>query len=81
MTRERIIAMLDKIDPEAILAVTPHGSPKRIAQIVKGYVEAGLCVPKILDYSGMAGLAYAPRSAQKVREAEDELMRLLGSGA
>ena len=35
-------------------------------------------VCKILDYGGMAGLKYAARSAQKVREAEDEIARLVG---
>jgi len=37
-----------------------------------------LRVCKILDYGGMAGLKYAARSAQKVRDAEDELLRLVG---
>jgi phthiodiolone/phenolphthiodiolone dimycocerosates ketoreductase len=31
-----------------------------------------------MDYGGMAGLKFAARSAQKVREAEDELLRLVG---
>jgi phthiodiolone/phenolphthiodiolone dimycocerosates ketoreductase len=78
LTRERILDMLAKFEPEAMLSVIPHGSPKQIAQIVKGFCEAGLRVPKILDYGGMAGLKYAASSAQKVREAEDELMRLCG---
>jgi len=76
LTRERIVAMLRRVEPEALLAVLPHGSPQQIARVLKGYVEAGLRVPKILDYSGMAGLAYGARSAAKVREAEDELMWL-----
>ena len=33
---------------------------------------------RILDYGGMAGLKYALRSPQKVRDAEDELLRLVG---
>ena len=78
LPRERILAMLNKVDPAAILAVVPHGTPQQIARTLKGYVEAGLQVPKILDYGGMAGLQFAARSAQKVREAEDELMRLVG---
>ena len=78
LTRERILAMLKKFEPEALLAVTPHGSPQQVARIVKDYVDAGLRVPKILDYGGMAGLQYAAASAQKVREAEDELLRLVG---
>jgi len=78
LPRERIVAMLKKVDVEAILAIVPHGSPKQIARILKGFVEAGLRVPKILDYGGMAGLNFAARSAQKVQDAEDELMRLVG---
>ena len=78
LTRDRLVAMLEKVDVESILALVPHGPPRKIARIVKDYVDAGLRVPKILDYSGMAGLKYAARSPAKVREAEDELLRLLG---
>lgn len=78
MTRERIIDFLDRVDPEAILAVVPHGTPAQVARTVKAYVDAGLQVPKILDYGAMAGLRYAAASADAVREAEDELMRLCG---
>jgi phthiodiolone/phenolphthiodiolone dimycocerosates ketoreductase len=81
LTRERIVSMLAKVDVKSILAIVPHGTPQQIARIVKGYVEAGLRVPKILDYGGMAGLKYAARSAQKVREAEDELMRLVAGNS
>lgn len=78
LTRERILSMLGKCDVGAILSVIPHGPPRKIAQIVKGYVDAGLRVIKVLDYGGMAGLKFGARSAQKVREVEDELMRLVG---
>jgi phthiodiolone/phenolphthiodiolone dimycocerosates ketoreductase len=78
LPRERILDMLGKTRPEMLLAVTPHGTPKQVARIIKNYVDAGLRVPKIMDYGGMAGLAYAASSAQKVREAEDELLRLCG---
>ncbi|MGI9308939.1 MAG: LLM class flavin-dependent oxidoreductase, partial [Gammaproteobacteria bacterium] len=76
LSRERIVAMLNKVEPEAILSVVPHGTPKRVAKIVKDYCDAGLRVPKILDYGGMAGLKYAALSATKVRDAENELLRL-----
>jgi phthiodiolone/phenolphthiodiolone dimycocerosates ketoreductase len=76
LTRQRIIAFLDKVDVQAILDVVPNGPPAKIARIVKSYCDAGLRVPKILDYGGMAGLKYGAISAQKVRAAEDELMRL-----
>lgn len=78
LTRERIIDFLDRVDPEAILAVLPHGTPKQVAQTIKTYVDAGLRVPKILDYSALAGLRYSAASAANVRETEDELMRLCG---
>ena len=78
LTRERIVDFLDRVHPEVILAVVPHGTPKQVAQIIKSYVDAGLRVPKILDYGAMAGLRYAAVSAENVREAEDELMYLCG---
>ncbi len=79
LTRERILDFLDQVDPQAILDLVPHGTPKELAGIVKGYCDAGLRVPKILDYGGMAGLKYGALSADKVREAEDELLRLVGN--
>lgn len=80
LTRERILDFLDRVDPRSILDMVPHGTPQEVARTVKGYCDAGLRVPKILDYGGMAGLQYGARSAQKVREAEDELLRLTGDG-
>lgn len=76
LTRDRIVDFLDRVDPESILAVVPHGTPKQVARVIADYVDAGLRVPKVLDYGGMAGLSYAAASAQGVREVEDELMRL-----
>jgi len=78
LPRERIVNMLSKVTPEMIMSIVPTGSPKKIAGIMKGFVDAGLRVPKILDYGGMAGLKYAARSAQKVRETEDALLHLVG---
>jgi phthiodiolone/phenolphthiodiolone dimycocerosates ketoreductase len=78
LTRDRVVEFLDRVDPESILAVVPHGTPKQVAQKVKNYVDAGLRVPKILDYGGMAGLSYSAASADNVRDVEDELMQLCG---
>ena len=80
LTRERILAMCEAVRPEMLLDLVPHGSPKAVARRVKAYCDAGLRVPKILDYGGMAGLSFGARSAQKVREAEDELLRLVEGG-
>ncbi|MCT7660593.1 LLM class flavin-dependent oxidoreductase [Mycobacterium deserti] len=79
LTRERIVDFLDRVEPEMILAVVPHGTPKHVAGVVKTFVDAGLRVPKILDYGAMAGLRYAAASADNVREAEDELETLCGT--
>lgn len=76
LTRDRILAFCDAVTPETVLDLLPHGSPKQVARIVKTYCDAGLRVPKILDYGGMAGLKFGALSAQKVREAEDELLSL-----
>ncbi|MGE2720483.1 LLM class flavin-dependent oxidoreductase [Mycolicibacterium celeriflavum] len=78
LTRERIVDFLDRVEPEMILAMVPHGTPQRLARVIKEYVDAGLRVPKIMDYGAMAGLRYTAQSAQNVREVEDELMKLCG---
>lgn len=78
LTRERLIDFLARVEPEMILAMVPHGTPKQVAHVVKDYVDAGLRVPKILDYGAMAGLQYAAASARNVADAEDELLSLCG---
>jgi phthiodiolone/phenolphthiodiolone dimycocerosates ketoreductase len=78
LTRERIIDFLDRVEPEMMLAMVPHGTPAQVAQVVKDYVDAGLRVPKILDYGAMAGLQYSAESARNVADAEDELLSLCG---
>ena len=78
LTRERIIDFLDRVEPEMILAMVPHGTPAQVAHVVKDYVDAGLRVPKILDYGAMAGVDYAAASARNVADAEDELLSLCG---
>jgi phthiodiolone/phenolphthiodiolone dimycocerosates ketoreductase len=79
LTRERIVDFLDRVEPEAILAVVPHGTPQQVARIIKSYVDAGLRVPKILDYGAMAGLEFSAASAANVRKTEDELLTLCGT--
>jgi phthiodiolone/phenolphthiodiolone dimycocerosates ketoreductase len=81
LTREAILDILGRTTPEMILSLVPHGTPKEVARKYKGFYDAGMRVPKILDYSGMAGLKFAAGSAAKVRETEDEFMRLVGDAA
>ena len=64
--------------PNAILAVVPHGTPQEVAQIVKGYCRrrpAGAEDPRLQRHGGTEVRRRAP--PQKVREAEDELLRLV----
>jgi phthiodiolone/phenolphthiodiolone dimycocerosates ketoreductase len=78
LTRERLLRLFEQVDPASILSVVPHGTPKEVAAQVAEFGEAGMRVGSILDYSGMAGLAFAARSAAKVQQTEDELLRLTG---
>lgn len=78
LPRERILDMLAKTTPEMLRSLIPCGSVKYVAGVLKGFADAGMRVIKIMDYGGMAGLKYAAKSAQKVRDTEDELLRLCG---
>ena len=78
-SRDRLIRFFAEVDPDAILATIPHGTPRQVAQEIAALHEAGARVVSILDYSGMAGQEFAARSAQKVRETEIEILRLLGN--
>jgi phthiodiolone/phenolphthiodiolone dimycocerosates ketoreductase len=78
LTREVIIDLLRRVDVNAIRAIVPNGPPRKIAEHYKAFVDAGARVAKILDYGGQAGAKFRNASAAKVREAEDELMRLVG---
>ncbi|QZT63929.1 LLM class flavin-dependent oxidoreductase [Mycolicibacterium austroafricanum] len=79
LTRDRLLRLFEQVDPAAILSVVPHGTPKQVAQQIAEFGEAGARVVSVLDYSGMAGQAYAAESARKVREVEDALLQLTGS--
>ena len=81
LTRERLDVLFDEVDPAAIYASVPHGTPKEVARQIADLHDAGLEVASILDYSGMAGQAFAARSAEKVRATEDEVLRLIGTPA
>jgi phthiodiolone/phenolphthiodiolone dimycocerosates ketoreductase len=81
LTRERIIQFCDEVNTQAIRDIIPCGTPRAVAARMKGFCDAGLRVFKLMDYSGMAGLKFGPGSAQKVREAEDELLCLVGGRA
>ena len=46
---------------------------------IAAFGEAGARVVSVLDYSGMAGQAYAAQSARNARAVEDALLQLAGS--
>ena len=77
LTRERLLSFLESVDVEAILSAVPHGMPGEVARDIKALHDAGVRVATILDYGGMAGQTFAARSAAKVRETEDEALRLI----
>ena len=79
LTRDRLLRLFEQVDPAAILSVVPHGTPKQVAAQIADFGEAGARVVSVLDYSGMAGQAYAIESARKVREVENALLQLTGS--
>ncbi len=79
LTRDRLLALFEEIDPAAILSVVPHGTPKQVAEQIADFGEAGARVVSVLDYSGMAGQAYAAASARKVRAVEDALLQHTGT--
>jgi phthiodiolone/phenolphthiodiolone dimycocerosates ketoreductase len=77
LTRERLVSFLASVDTDAILSAVPHGTPKEVAGEIRALYEAGLRVATILDYGGMAGQRFAARSGAKLRETEDETLRLI----
>jgi phthiodiolone/phenolphthiodiolone dimycocerosates ketoreductase len=80
-SRERLTRFFAEVDVDAVLASVPHGTPKEVAQEIASLREVGARVVSILDYSGMAGQEFAARSAAKVRETEDEVLRLAGGSS
>jgi phthiodiolone/phenolphthiodiolone dimycocerosates ketoreductase len=81
LSREKIIEFCNALDTQAIRDIFPVGSVKEVAAKFKGFVDAGMRVFKVMDYGGMAGAKFAAKSAQKVIEVEDEVLRLCGETA
>ena len=78
LSREAIIRFCEEVDTQAIRDIFPVGTPQEVARKFKGLADAGMRVFKVLDYGGMAGAKFAATSAAKVRETEDEVLRLCG---
>ena len=67
LTRERISSSWTRCSPRCCWPWSRTAHRRRSRQIIKTFVDAGLRVPKILDYGAMAGLSYAASSAANVR--------------
>jgi len=78
LTRERMIQFCEEMDPQSIRDIFPVGTPKEVARKIKGFADAGMNVFKLMEYGSMGGLNFSAGSATKVRETEDEVMRLCG---
>jgi len=78
LSRENILQFCETMDPQAVRDIIPVGSPKHVAARVKGMTDAGARVFTVLDYGALAGLKFAMKSAAKVRQVEDEVLRLTG---
>ena len=76
LTREAIIDFCARADKQVIRDIFPCGTPAQVARKLKGFCDAGMRVFKIMEYGAMAGLKYGAISAAKVRDTEDELLRL-----
>ncbi len=76
LTRERVLQFLKDFDARVLRDILPMGTPKQVAAKLRGFVEAGMRVVKVMDYGGMAGAKFAATSAQKVRDTEDALISL-----
>ena len=79
LSREKIIEFCEQVDTRSITDVFPCGTPKQVAHKVKGFCDAGMRVFKLMEYGSIAGLRFSARSADKVRETEDEILRLVGT--
>jgi len=78
LTRERMIQFCDELDTQAIRDIFPVGTPKEVALKIKGFVDAGVQVYKLMEYGAMGGAKFSATSAAKVKETEDEIQRLCG---
>jgi phthiodiolone/phenolphthiodiolone dimycocerosates ketoreductase len=77
LTREKMIEFCEVLDTRMIRDIFPVGSPKQVAQKIKGFADAGMRVFKLMEYGSMGGIRFSANSAAKVRETEDEILKLV----
>jgi phthiodiolone/phenolphthiodiolone dimycocerosates ketoreductase len=77
LPRDKIIQYCAEMDTQIIRDLIPVGTVKQVALKIKGLIDAGCRLFMILDYGALAGLKYAMKSAEKIRQVEDEVLRLV----
>ena len=77
LTRERMIKFCEQLDTQMIRDIFPVGTPRQVAAKIKGFIDAGVQVYKLMEYGAMGGIRFSATSAAKVRETEDEIQKLL----
>lgn len=78
LSRDKILRYCDEMNPQVIRDLIPVGTAREVARKMKGLTDAGARLFMVLDYGALAGLKFAAKSAEKVRQVEDELIRLVG---
>ncbi len=71
-----VIQFRKDLDTQAIRDIFPVGTPKQVAAKIKGFIDAGVTVYKLMEYGSMGGARFAATSALKVHETEDEIALL-----
>jgi phthiodiolone/phenolphthiodiolone dimycocerosates ketoreductase len=80
LPRERLLKYFDEVDTQIIRDIIPVGNVKQVARRIKGLIDAGTRLYMVLDYGALAGLRFAMKSAEKIRQVEDEVLRLVRGG-
>ena len=65
LSREKIIEFCEDVDTQAIRDIIPCGTPKQVAQRIKGFCDAGMRVFKLMEYGSMGGLEVQRRLGRK----------------
>jgi phthiodiolone/phenolphthiodiolone dimycocerosates ketoreductase len=65
------------MDTQIIRDIIPVGTVKQVARQIKGLIDSGARLFMVLDYGALAGLKFAMKSAEKIRQVEDEILKLV----
>lgn len=80
LSADNIMRFCRATDPQIVRDIIPVGSVQYVAKRIKAMTDAGARVFTVLDYGALAGLKYAAASPAKIRQVEDEVLRLVGGG-